>query len=130
MTKFQRLQLGFGVWVLGFGFPLLAAHHSDAAFDRDRPITLRGTVTKFIWENPHIQVYLHVRDADGTLATWAVEGNPPGRIGGRGLKDALKIGDLVRITAYRAKNPSHRSARGYDLTLSDGRRFMIGDETD
>jgi len=122
--------LGFGIWDLGFGFPLLAAHHSDAAFDPYQPITLQGTVTKFIWENPHIRVYLDVRDADGKRATWEVEGNPPGRIGGRGLKDALKAGDRIRISAHRAKDPSQRFARGVDLTLPDGRRFIIGDDTD
>ena len=137
MTKSQRRQLelgvwslGFGIWVLGFGFPLLAAHHSDTAFDPYQPITLQGTVSKFIWQNPHIRVYLDVRDADGRLATWEVEGNPPGRIGGRGLKDALKAGDRISIRAYRARNPSHTRAQGYDLTLSDRRRFIIGDDRD
>lgn len=130
MTKSQRLQLGFGVWVLGFGFPLLAAHHSDAAFDLSQPITLTGIVTRFVWENPHMRVYLDVRDADGKRATWEVEGNPPGRIGGRGLKDAVKAGDRISIGAYRAKNPSHRFAQGFHLTLSDGRKFIIGDDRD
>lgn len=108
----------------------LSAHHSDAAYDARHAVTLHGTVTKFIWENPHIHVYLDVKDADGTPVTWAVEGNPPGRIGGRGLKDALKVGDLIRITAYRAKDPALRAARGYDLTLPDGRRFVIGSGPD
>jgi hypothetical protein len=114
--------LVFGVLLLG--------HHSDAAFDQSQPITLQGTVTKFIWENPHIRVSLDVRNGDGTVAAWEVEGNPPGRIGGRGLKDALKTGDRITITAYRAKDPSQRSALGHHLTLADGRRFIIGDERD
>lgn len=103
-----------------------SAHHSDAAFDSHQLITLRGVVTRFSWENPHIRVYLDVTDAGGARATWAVEGNPPGRIGGRGLKNALKVGEAVTISAYRAKDPSARSARGYGLVLADGRRFMIG----
>ncbi len=87
-------------------------------------------MTKFSWKNPHIRVYLDVSTGGGALTTWAVEGNPPGRVGGRGLKDALKVGDVVTISAYRATNPSARSARGYDLTLADGRRFIIGTRTD
>lgn len=120
---FRPIATGIGVWLMMSG---LSAHHSDAAFDPHDPITLQGIVTKFIWENPHIWVYLEAKDADGRLVTWAVEGNPPGRIGGQGMKDAVKIGDQVRITAYKAKDPSRRYARGYDLTLLDGRRFIIG----
>jgi Family of unknown function (DUF6152) len=116
--------------VLGFGASLLTAHHSDAAYDLYQPITLQGTVAKFSWENPHIRIYVDVSDADGRRATWDVEGNPPGRIGGRGLKDALKVGDRITIAAYRAKDPSLRSALGYRLTLADGRRFTIGDDRD
>lgn len=103
-----------------------SAHHSDAAFDPHGAVILQGVVTRFIWENPHIRVYLDVKEAGGTLSTWAVEGNPPGRIGGKGLKDALKIGDRITISAYPAKTPSLRRARGYNLTLPDGRRFTIG----
>ncbi len=107
-----------------------SAHHSDAAFDPRQRVTLRGVVTRFSWENPHIRVDLDVTDPGGTLAAWAVEGNPPGRIGGRGLKDALTIGQVVTVSAHRAKDPSARSARGYELTLADGRRFIIGSRTD
>jgi hypothetical protein len=114
---------------LGFGISA-DAHHSDTAYDLFQPITLQGTVAKFLWENPHIRVYLDVRDADGKPAIWEVEGNPPGRIGGRGLKDALRPGDRITIRAYRARNPSHRLALGYHLTLTDGRRFIIGDDND
>ena len=103
-----------------------SAHHSDAAFDSHQLVTLRGVVTRFSWENPHIRVYLDVADPRGMRVAWAVEGNPPGRIGGRGLKDALKVGEVVTISAYRAKDPSARFASGYELTLADGRRFIIG----
>ena len=104
----------------------LSAHHSDAAYDVQHPITLQGTVSRFLWQNPHIRIDVDVRDASGAVVTWRVEGNPPGRIRGRGLKDAIKIGDRVTIGAYRAKDPSQRSALGYDLLLADGRRFTIG----
>jgi hypothetical protein len=109
----------------------LSAHHSDADFDPYQLITLQGVVTTFRWVNPHIWVYLDVKDAaTGKIAMWSVEGAPPGRIGGTGLRDALKAGDQVRITAYRAKNRSRNYARGYELTLADGRRFIIGPEAE
>ena len=55
----------------------MSAHHSDAAFDHQSPITLQGTVRSFAWENPHIRISVDVREPDGTVATWNVEGNPP-----------------------------------------------------
>jgi hypothetical protein len=109
---------------LGVSFPL-AAHHSDAAFDPRQLVTLEGRVTSFAWQNPHIHITLQVSGA-GRTTTWDIEGNPPGRIRGRGLKDALKLGDRVRMTVYRAKDGSLAFARGHELTLPDGRRFIIG----
>ena len=135
MTRSRRSLWGveswvlvLGSWVLGAGS--LAAHHSDSAYDLFQPITLQGTVAKFLWENPHVRVFIEVRDADGRVATWDVEGNPPGRIGGRGLRDALKVGDRITVSGYRARDPAQRSALGYRLTLVDGRRFTIGDDRD
>jgi hypothetical protein len=125
MTKSQaRNLLGFGIWVLGFGISL-AAHHSDAAFDPRQLVTLEGRVTSFAWQNPHIHITLQVSGPRGST-TWDIEGNPPGRIRGRGLKDALKPGDRVRMTVYPAKDGSLAFARGHELTLPDGRRFGIG----
>jgi uncharacterized protein DUF6152 len=130
MTESPGFLLGLGIWALCLGPCPSSAHHSDAAYDLFQPITLHGTVAKFSWENPHIRVYVDVIDADGRRATWDVEGNPPGRIGGRGLKDALKVGDRITIAAYRARDRLERSALGFRLTLADGRRFTIGDDRD
>ena len=133
MTRSQEVTflgcgLGFvlriGIWFLGFGISLLG-HHSDAAFDPRQLITIEGRVTSFAWQNPHIHITLQVSGPGGTT-TWDIEGNPPGRIRGRGLKDALKLGDRVRMTVYRARNGSLLFARGHELTLPDGRRFIIG----
>ena len=130
MIKSPGFFLVLGIWAVGLVTCPSSAHHSDSAYDLFKPITLQGTVAKFLWENPHIRVYIEVRDADGRVATWDVEGNPPGRIGGRGLKDALKVGDRITIAAYRARDSAQRSALGFRLTLTDGRRFTIGDDRD
>lgn len=116
----------------GVGLSLMtiaaSAHHSDAAFDLHAPVTLAGVVRHFSWHNPHIRVDLDVRDPDGRIETWTVEGNPPGRIRGPGLKDALKAGSQITVNAYRARDASQRYARGFTLTLADGRRFTIGSD--
>ena len=56
----------------------LSAHHSFAAeFDASKRVTLKGTVTRVDWRNPHIYVYLNVKDASGAVTEWACEGGPP-----------------------------------------------------
>lgn len=107
------------------------AHHSFAAeFDSNQPITLKGVVTKVEWFNPHIYVYLDVKDADGKVVNWAVEGAPPNtlyRLGWR--KDSLKPGDTVSIDAFRAKDGSS-TANARMVQLPDGRKVFAGSADD
>jgi hypothetical protein len=103
-----------------------SAHHSYADFDNNRPITLRGVVSDFKWENPHVLIFVDVADESGKVVNWEVEGNPPGRIVGKGIKDAVRTGAGVTINAFRAKDPMRNYAQGYDLVVPDGRRFIIG----
>jgi hypothetical protein len=105
-------------------------HHSYTAYDEARPILLRGVVTEFRWENPHILVHIEVKDAAGKTAIWIVEGSPPGRVRGAGMKNALKPGDVITVGGIPARNTSLTRALGYEVTLSDGRRFIIGEESD
>jgi hypothetical protein len=106
------------------------AHHSYTAYDESRPILLRGVVTEFRWENPHILIFMEVKDNAGRAAIWIVEGSPPGRVRGSGMKNALKRGDVITVGGMPARNSSLTRALGYEVTLADGRRFIIGEETD
>jgi hypothetical protein len=123
-----------------FAIPLVAllaapsparAHHAFAAeFDADRPIDLRGTVTKAKWVNPHSWLYFDVKNADGTVTNWGVEFGTPHALAGKGLSKAdLAPGTEVRIRGYRAKNGG---PYGYSvtLTLPDGRSVQTGGAQD
>lgn len=107
-----------------------AAHHSFAAeFDRDKPVALTGTVTKVEWSNPHIWFYIDVKNADGTVSNWGFSGAPPGMLTRRGItKDKLKIGDVVKVDGFRAKDGSNNGSGGR-VTFADGRSvFTAGAE--
>ena len=70
------------------------AHHSIAAeFDMNRPVTFSGTVTKIEWTNPHIYTHVEVKEPDGKVVEYRVEGGPPNALYRAGWrKDTLKVG--------------------------------------
>jgi Family of unknown function (DUF6152) len=106
-----------------------SAHHSvQAQFDLDKPITLKGVVTKVEWINPHSYLYLDVTDSAGKLKHWAFEMAGPGALRKAGLSRAdrggLKVGDTVGINGVLAKDGTD-SGLIKDLILPDGRKFTI-----
>jgi len=121
----------FGVLAVGIGLLLsgmpAAAHHSFAAeYDSSQVLTLKGTISKVEWTNPHIYIYLDVKDADGKVTTWALEGYPPNTLKRTGFsKDSLKIGDEVTITAYKSKDGTNTGA-GREITFPDGTKKFAG----
>ena len=84
--------------------PLLA-HHGNAAYDEKNPITIKGTVTEFAWTNPHVQIYLDVKDDKGKVVHWSVETYSPGKLVRAGwTKEVIKPGDEVSINLVPARN--------------------------
>jgi Family of unknown function (DUF6152) len=104
-----------------------AAHHSFAAeFDGNSPVTLKGTITKMEWINPHSWIHIDVKNPDGTVTEWMVEGGTPNTLFRRGFtRDAVKAGMEITVEGYRAKNGANR-ANGRDLILKDGKRLFMG----
>jgi hypothetical protein len=81
------------------------AHHGNAAYDDKNPITIKGTVTEFAWTNPHVQIYLDVKDDKGGIAHWSVETYSPGKLVRAGwTKEVIKPGDQVSINLIPARN--------------------------
>jgi len=117
------------IGVLASGLSL-AAHHSFAAqYDRNKPITLKGAVTRMEWANPHIYFYLDVADPAGAAATWAIEGMAPNvlyRAGWR--KDSVKIADVVTVSGYLARDGS-KLVNMQSAVLADGRNLFVGQQT-
>jgi hypothetical protein len=103
-----------------------AAHHSFAAeFDAAQPVTLRGTITKMEWINPHSWLHIDVKNDDGTTTPWMIEGATPNTLLRRGFtREAVKAGTEITIVGYRAKNGANR-ANGRDLILPDGSRLFM-----
>ena len=84
------------------------AHHSNAAFDGDKVVVLKGTVTQWKWSNPHVWIHLSVDDDKGGKVEWAIEGRTPGQLLRSGWsRSSLKPGDVITIDFSPAKDGSH-----------------------
>jgi hypothetical protein len=105
----------------------VAGHHSFAAeYDGNKPITLRGTVVKMEWINPHAWVHVDVKEANGTVTRWMIEGAAPNALIRRGWnRNSLQPGVEITIEGYLAKDGS-KMANGREMTLPDGRRLFAG----
>ena len=107
------------------------AHHSFAAeFDVKQPITLKGTVTKVEWTNPHVWIYLDVADLQGNLQHWQCENGAPNTLARMGwTRNSLKAGDQVTVEGFRAKNDD-KTANARQVILPDGRKVFSGSAED
>jgi hypothetical protein len=109
----------------------VTAHHSfDAEYDRNKPITVSGTVTKLEWTNPHARIYVDVKDETGKIVNWDFELGPPNGLMRRGWnRNSLKNGHTVTITGFRSKtSPTNANARS--VKLADGREVFAGSSFD
>ena len=106
---------------------LVSAHHAfSAEFDADRPVKLKGTVTKMEWVNPHSWIHIDVKKDDGSVESWMVEGGTPNTLLRRGFtKDSLAVGTQILVDGFQSKDGRLR-ANGRDITLPDGRALFFG----
>ena len=105
----------------------VTAHHAFAAeFDANKPVTMKGIVTKMEWLNPHVWLHMDVKLPNGEVENWAFEAGTPNVLFRRGFtRNSLLPGTVVVIDGYRAKDGSRR-ANGRDLTFEDGKKLFMG----
>jgi hypothetical protein len=105
-----------------------AAHHAfGGEFDANRPILIRGKVTRVQWVNPHVWIHIEVTKDDGTSEVWMVEGGSPNTLTRLGVTaESVKVGTELVVDGYQARDPSLLRANGRNITYPDGRQLVLG----
>jgi Family of unknown function (DUF6152) len=124
--RMRRAAVAAAVAALLASAPLLAHHAFSAEFDINKPIRLQGTLTKWEMINPHSWFHLDVKDSDGKLVPWMIEGGSPNQLIKAGVtKKTLALGTELMIEGYQAKDGSNKAV-GRNLLLADGSRLVLG----
>jgi len=106
--------------------PVKAHHAFAAAFDGNKPINLQGVVTKVELVNPHSWIWLDVKDKDGKVVNWGIEGGPPSNLFRNGItKASLPIGTEIKLFGYQAKSGESKGV-GVFVEYLDGRKVFMG----
>lgn len=107
----------------------VSAHHAFAAtFDINKPIVLKGKVTRVELINPHSWFWIDVENPDGTTTEWGFEGGSPNSLIRRGVtKYTLPVGTELIVNGYQAKSGANKGV-GVNMTLTDGRKLFFADE--
>ena len=121
----EKITLGAAI-LAASAVPVLAHHSFSAEFDDKKTITLKGDVTRLEWANPHIWVYLDVKDTGGVVQHWQCEGGAPNVLFRNGWnRNSLKPGDPIVIDGFLAKDGS-RTCNAKQVKLPDGRSVFAG----
>jgi hypothetical protein len=114
------------LFLVGFAVSASAHHAFAAEFDANKPINLKGAVSRVEWINPHTWIHVDVKKPDGSVEDWAIEAGSPNVLFRRGLtKLSLSPGLEIVVDGYQIKDGSHR-ANGRDVTLPNGQTLFVG----
>ena len=103
------------------------AHHAfSAEFDVTKPLKLQGTLTKWEMINPHSWFHMDVKDPDGKVVSWMIEGGSPNQLIRLGVtKNTLRVGTEMTIEGYRSRDGTNKAV-GRSFILGDGQRLFLG----
>lgn len=122
--------------VIAAGAPLVAHHAFGGEFDANRPVLIKGKISKVELVNPHAWIHIDAsevtlagekKDLKGATEEWAVEGGTPNTLLRRGInRDSLQKGTEVIVDGYQTRDHSLLRANGRNITFTDGRKLFMG----
>ena len=124
--RIKQLTAILGAALVAAIVPVRAHHAFSAEFDVKKPLTLKGTLVKWEMINPHSWFHIEVKDPNGQVVEWMIEGGSPNSLIRQGVtKQSLTIGMELVIEGYQAKDASN-TAVGRNFVLPDGKRLFVG----
>ena len=131
MRQKFRCLLAVAVGLVFSAMPVLAHHSSTAEFDSSKTFTVKGTLTKLEWFNPHVYIYADVTDETGKVTPYSFETGPPGNLRRAGVvKTMFNVGDVVTIDASIAKDGSKHLGLLKAVHFADGHTIVFGSPAD
>lgn len=126
-------RMGACIFVVSLGFAVIAvpvlAHHSHAAYEPVKLISVEGVITEVKWTNPHMWIVLDVPAGDGTTESWGFEGSSTAATVASGIsRNILKVGNRVKILAHRSKDQTKRTGLFMGIEV-DGKFYARGGGT-
>ena len=127
MKPYPRRLVGATLGLLSLAIPALAHHSATAEFDSSKTFTVKGTITKLEWFNPHVYMYADVTDENGKVTNYSFETGPPGNLRRSGVfKTMFNVGDVVTIDASVAKDGSKHLGLLKAVHFADSHTIVFG----
>jgi hypothetical protein len=131
MRNAVRCTLGAAFGLLLAAVPALAHHSVAAEFDTSKVFSVKTTITKLEWVNPHVYIYAEAKADDGSVTPYAFEAGPPGALRRSGvIRPMFTVGDQVTVDAWVAKDGSKHLGLIKAVHFADGHTIVFGSPQD